>query len=70
MNRPLFARSHAGLTLLALLATSATAQVDGQCLPPPRALVGLDTLDYISEPDINGVRLLVGHPSTRSSAVC
>jgi len=37
--------------------------LDGQCVTPPRAVVRFDTLDYVTDPDANGVRLLVGQMS-------
>jgi uncharacterized protein (TIGR03437 family) len=41
-----------------------TLTVEGPCVQPPPAVVRFDTLDYITEPDANGVRLLAGQMSS------
>jgi hypothetical protein len=37
-----------------------TLALDGDCVPPRREVVRFDTLEYITDPDANGVRLLAG----------
>jgi hypothetical protein len=45
-----------------------TLRLEGDCLPPPRGAVRFDVLEYVTNPNLEGIRLLAGQRSSERVA--